>query len=390
MVSRTIPFTASVFESHPRPVSGQRPIVKRREGVKYQQVTFYTNTVSLGISKTFKGQRFNEVIGHWPEMSISTYEKIARERISKIELGHYNKAATLLVGDFFIDYVFPMMESRNRDIESVKTRWRRVAPTFAHRALGDVSKLQIMQFLTELSTQVKGSTVNRHLSLLSRIFSLAVELELLVTNPCKGIKKWPESNLRDRVLNDEELRIYIDEAVRTNSFQSKALLFSLITGLRIGNVIDVRREMLSDDLTLLTLPMTKNGKSYRVMLNEPAQKILKSCADLSWNEWLFPSAVKKGAHIAYPRSCHEKIRDVVMQSTGGSEPFNIHDLRRTYASRQLMITGDARLVQSSLFHQSITTTERYAFHQQSRLAEASQNTALSLLSGNSTLRLAGE
>ncbi|HCG8497154.1 TPA: site-specific integrase [Vibrio parahaemolyticus] len=387
MVSRTIPFTASIFESHPRPKPGQSPIVKRREGVKYQQVTFYANTISLGISKTFKGQRFNEVIGHWPEMSISTFDKIARERVSKIELGYYNKAASLLIGDFFIDYVLPMMESRNRDIESVKTRWRRVAPIFAHQALGDVSKLQITQFLTELSTQVKGSTVNRHLSLLSRIFSLAVELELLVVNPCKGIKKWPENNIRDRVLSDDELRIYIREAIHINSFQSKALLFSLITGLRIGNVIDIRREMLSDDLTLLTLPMTKNGKSYRVMLNEPAREVLKSCAELSWNEWIFPSAVKEGAHIAYPRSCHEKIRDVVLQSTGGSESFNIHDLRRTYASRQLMLTGDARLVQSSLFHQSITTTERYAFHQQSKLAEASQSTALSLLSGNSELRL---
>ncbi|MCG6418572.1 hypothetical protein K6U51_11040, partial [Vibrio fluvialis] len=81
MVSRTIPFTASIFESHPRPKSGQSPIVKRREGVKYQQVTFYANTISLGISKTFKGQRFNEVIGHWPEMSISTFDKIARERV---------------------------------------------------------------------------------------------------------------------------------------------------------------------------------------------------------------------------------------------------------------------------------------------------------------------
>ena len=52
MVSRAIPFTASIFESHPRPKPGQSPIVKRREGVKYQQVTFYANTISLGISKT--------------------------------------------------------------------------------------------------------------------------------------------------------------------------------------------------------------------------------------------------------------------------------------------------------------------------------------------------
>lgn len=380
----TIPFTSAQFLSKRSPFEDAKPITYRREGYKHQFVTFSRTTVSLSISKTFKGQRFKEVIGHWPDMSIHAFDKIARQRISDIETGHYNKAAQLLVGDFFIDYVLPQMESRNRDIKSVKTRWRRVMPAFAHRPLGDITRLDIEQFLVKLSNEVKGSTVNRHLSLLSRIFSAAVSLDILLKNPCSGIKKWPEDNIRSRVLSQVEIDIYVREALRIDSPHSRALLLSLFLGLRMGNVVSIKRSMLDASLEKLHLPITKNGRAYTISLNEPARDLIRQSLNASWNEWLFPSAINDGKHIAHPRECHLKIRDKVLALTPEVQPFTIHDLRRTYASRQLALTGDARLVQSNLFHQSVVTTERYAFHEQPRLAEASQQTALSFL-GNLSL-----
>jgi integrase len=376
-----IPFTTAIFSNRLPIQRGGKPVTYRREGCKHQFVTFSANTISMSISKCFKGQRFKEVIGHWPAMSIQSFDKIARQRISDIETGHYNKAASLLVGDFFIDYVLPEMESRNRDIKSVKTRWRRVMSTFAHKPLGDITRLYIEQFLVGLSKEVKCATVNRHLALLSRIFSSAVSLDIIIKNPCSGIKKWPENNIRDRVLSQEEIRIYVLEALDIDTSQSRALLLSLFLGLRIGNAVSIKRSMLDASLNKLHLPITKNGRAYTISLNEPARQIIKQCLATTWNDWLFPSAVNGDQHIASPRYCHAHLRDLVLGQVVGSTHFNIHDLRRTYASRQLALTGDARLVQSNLFHQSVTTTERYAFHEQPRLADASQQTAQSFLVG---------
>ena len=70
------------------------------------------------------------------------------------------------------------------------------------------------------------------------------------------------------------------------------------------------------------------------------------------------------------------------EMTGVSDHWTIHDLRRTYASQQLELTGDIRLVQQNLFHSSSTVTERYCYHQNPQLAEASEATAQSLLSGH--------
>jgi integrase len=382
LATNTISFTKKAFVEQKALMVDGPPIVKYREGVKYQKATFHKNTISLGFEKTFKGQRFNEVLGHWPEMSFMAFDKIAKNRVSQIELGYYNKAANLLVGDFFIDYILPMVETHNRDIKGVKTRWRRVVSFIGHRQLGDVTRLELLQFLNGLAKEVKGSTVNRHLSLFSLIFSTAVDLDLIFKSPCKGIKKWPEDNTRDRVLNTTESYYYIDKALCIDSFHSKALLVSLFLGLRIGNVLDIRRDMIDEKFEILSLPKTKNGRHYHVTLNEPAKYILMSCAELSWNEWLFPSAIKDGSHISSPRNCHRIISDYVQAKVGRGTPFTIHDLRRTYASRQIELTGDVRLVQANLFHQNVTTTERYAFHQKPQIAQASQDTAVSLLAGH--------
>ncbi len=82
MSTNTISFTADAFKAHPRPRVGEKPITRRRDGARHQQVTFYANTISLSLSKSFKGQRFNQVIGHWPAMSISAFEKLANERLA--------------------------------------------------------------------------------------------------------------------------------------------------------------------------------------------------------------------------------------------------------------------------------------------------------------------
>jgi site-specific recombinase XerC len=47
------------------------------------------------------------------------------------------------------------------------------------------------------------ASVDSELQLLSRIFALAIERNLVVTNPCKGVKPCGLPNLVPRFLTDE-------------------------------------------------------------------------------------------------------------------------------------------------------------------------------------------
>lgn len=375
-----VPFNTKCFKDHPRPAKGEPAFVQRQAGVKYNTAWFRPQGVSLGIDITFDKDRYKEVLCHWPESSLTEFYKLAEARIKAIKSGK-KKHQKMTLAEFVEEFVLPEIASRNRDLKGFEKRLKKILKCFGNADTSLIDAIDIDRFLNELSRTLKGSSVNRVHSALSRIFSVAVRLGFRDDNPCSRVLRRPESQPRDRVLNDNEIFHFVGEALRLDSFQSLALLVALFTGLRIGNVIEITRSMFNDDFTVLTLPMTKNGRSYRVFLNGPTRWVLELCAERSWNQFLFPSSTNDGRSIASPRKAQERIREYVAVKTGIHEHWVINDLRSTYATKQLELTGDIRLVQQNLFHSSSTVTERYSYHQNPQLAAASERTAQSFLTG---------
>lgn len=143
--------------------------------------------------------------------------------------------------------------------------------------------------------------------------------------------------------------------------------------------MSLTRSMLVDDLSSALLPMTKSGKSQRIYFSEPAQRLIRKCLKVSFNDWVFPSLKNQGEHIAYPRACMERIQQAMKKEGCLEAPFTIHDLRRTYATQMLIATNDIRLAQQSLGHSNVNVTERYAYYQNNHLAQASQQTVEAML-----------
>lgn len=379
-----IPFTKKSLQEHPRPAPGEPAFAVRQLGAKYNIAWISARGVSLGIDITYNRKRYREVICHGSETSLTEYFKLAEARVKDIKSGKGRRRTRMTLGRLVEELVLPEVESRNRDVNSFTKRLPPILKQFGRTPVADISAIDIERFLNGLARDRKGSTVNRYQAAMSRIMSVGVRLGLLDSNPCSSVLRRPEGQPRDRVLSDEELHHLIAEALRMDTFQSLSLLVALFTGLRIGSVISITREMLDADFKVLTLPVTKNGRGYRVALNAQARQILERCAKRSWNGYLFPSTVREGQHIAHPREAHARIREYIARQTGITQPWTIHDLRRTFASRQLELTGDLRLVQQSLMHSSSVVTERYCYHQNTRLADASEQTAQSLLAGHPT------
>jgi integrase len=88
--------------------------------------------------------------------------------------------------------------------------------------------------------------------------------------------------------------------------------------------------------------------------------------------------------MSKPTKCISRIRSYVQAKTGITVRFTAHDLRRTHASRMLQVCGDIRLVQQSLSHSDVKQTLTYAYHENTRLLDASEQTAQAML-GNRPL-----
>ena len=104
--------------------------------------------------------------------------------------------------------------------------------------------------------------MNRELSVLSKIFSLAFEAELVDENPCRRVKKLRVTNQCGHCLTTEEEEALF-KALADSEWVAHIVLFALHTGMRRGEIFNLR--WFDVDLTRETVHVrqSKNGKARR-------------------------------------------------------------------------------------------------------------------------------
>ena len=379
MSNTLIDFNQKVLNALPRPGKGEQGVEYRWKKNPRLRALVSSSYIRWAVRFSWKGQRYYESFGTYPEMKLADFTQAAYQFIADVQSGAYRKGARLTLEQFFEETVVPYSLKHHRDHKTFLSRSKRVIKILGKKRVTDVTRRDIEGFLNSLSG-LSNASVNRYQAFLSKLFSMAVEHEIIEKNPVKGVKKLVENNLKDRVLSPKESESFCRHAcAEPNFIHASALMLSLLTGMRIGNVISLTRSMLADDLSSALLPMTKSGKAQRIYFSEPAKRLLRKCLKVSFNDWVFPSFKKQGDHIAYPRACMDRIQLAMKQEGCLEAPLTIHDLRRTYATQMLIATNDIRLAQQSLGHSNVTVTERYAYYQNIHLAQASQRTVEAML-----------
>src|SRR5262249_38829995 len=212
--------------------------------------------------------------------------------------------------------------------------------------LSAIRKVDLQNYLTERSSQASPYSVRKELAMLTHLFRLAVEWEIIPVSPAQGLKapKLPAGG--GRYLQPTELRALL-EGCRDGLRQIVAL--AVATGMRRGEIMGLR--YLDVDLAnrRILLPQTKNGESRVVYLNEMAVMVLRSMpegapGDLIVSDWT-PGQVT----VAFGRL----IRVLKIEN------FRFHDLRHTAASWMRMSGQDIHTVGLLLGHKDVRTAARY-------------------------------
>lgn len=372
-------FSKVVLDNLLRPLKGEQAIEYQNDANFRLRVLVTHKHIRFIVRFSWKGIRYYESFGTYPEMKPAEFIKLAYQFIADVQSGAYRKGSHLTVKQFFNEVALPFSQRHHRDSKTFQSRAKRVMAAIGNKRIAEVTRRDVEKFLHSLKG-LSPATVNRYQAFLSKLFSMAVEHDIIDKSPVKGVRKLAENNVKERVLSAKEMESFCRHAcAEPNFIHASALLLSLLTGMRIGNVISLSRSMLADDLSSALLPMTKSGKPQRIYLSEPAQRLIRKCLKVSFNDWVFPSLKNQGEHIAYPRACMERIQQVMKQEGCLEAPFTIHDLRRTYATQMLIATNDIRLAQQSLGHSNVSVTERYAYYQNTHLAQASQKTVEAML-----------
>jgi integrase len=199
---------------------------------------------------------------------------------------------------------------------------------------------------------------NRVLSLLSKMFNLAIEWKWRPDNPAKGIERYQEQK-RERWLSDEELRhlcAVLDEHPNTRA--ANAVRLQLLTGARLGEVLTSRKEDFDLHRGIWTKPshQTKQKRTEHLPLSAQALILVTSIIETSdaGSPFLFP-----GNKPGQPLREIKKFWSAVMRKAGIAN-YRRHDNRHTYASHLVSSGLSLEIVGRLLGHTTTTTTKRYA------------------------------
>jgi len=219
------------------------------------------------------------------------------------------------------------------------------------RQLTDITPPDIEGYKLHRRKQVSGSTVNRELALLKRMFNLAIDWDLyLGSNPVRKVKFFQEFNTGRRVLTLAEEESLIRNAA---PYLQDVIRFALNTGLRIGEIFIVLWSNVDWEKGVLNVFAPKTGKIRVVPMNQDTRKVLEAWALGKKNEFVFYNYETGKPFVdlsaGFALACQK----------AGISGVTWHTLRHTFASRLLDRGVDIVTVKELLGHSTVLVTMRY-------------------------------
>ena len=312
--------------------------------------TIYKRRGAWCVNFTANGRRVRETVG--PNKKVA--EKVLSLRMTQVLENRYFPPNRALGRMPFNEFAEMYLEREGALLKSIRTERNRVlawAREFGSRSLGQITREEIEAWRRERMTTSRPATINRDLSRLRRMFSLAVEWGLLEESPMQGIKFLRENNARTRYLSLEECQRLIASCIAPHI---RVLVgVALHSGMRLGEILNLRWYDLDFASGFILVRDSKNGESRHV----PMDTILFA---------LFRAYPRRpGTDLVFSSRCRGRIVDVRTGFQNACKraeltDLHFHDLRHTFASQFVMAGGDLYILKEILGHKSITMTQRYA------------------------------
>jgi integrase len=299
------------------------------------------------------------------EASTRTFEALAKRYMTEHALRHKRTAGA---------------DQRNLDLH-VLPHWRR-------RRFDEIGRSDVIALCE--SVVAKGSPIqaNRVQALLSKIFSFALDAELVTANPCARLKKRSKETTATRVLSDNEIRLFwrrVGDPPNSRRI-GQALRLTMLTGVRVTELAGAELkefERLDDaENATWTIPAarSKNGKAHVVPLGRLALSIVfdlmkraKSHENMAEQFLLASPGNPRGpihghalsvAMIRFGNALRGDTKyrlsdEVRAITTWTSQRPCAHDLRRTFATRLAASGVPTEDVSACLNHTRTSVTARH-------------------------------
>ena len=249
----------------------------------------------------------------------------------------------------FADEYLEYAKVNKRSWERDDVILRHLKPIFKDISLSKINPKHIEDYKRKRLEKVKPPTIDRELALLKFMFSLAIKWKYTNENPVKEVKFFNLHRKMERILDHKEAKQLLEAA---SERLKSVLIIALNTGMRRGEIFNLRWNDVDFDKYFIFIKETKSGVPRKVPMNSLVASTIKS--------------IKQESDFVF---CHPKTKDRIKsvqiafenaRERAGIRDFRFHDLRHTAASWMIAAGIDLVTVKEILGHADIKTTMRYA------------------------------
>ena len=275
----------------------------------------------------------------------------------------------------YIEFIFAQKNLAKNTVTSYENDLSEFARFIGHNDFLDLTINQLKGYVSHLSKNFSPSSHCRKLSSVKNFFLYLYDLKLVNNTPMDFIDFPKLPKKIPKFLSESEVNILIEKSYEDHSFRGlrRTLLIEILyaTGIRVSELVSIRLGDITDNYSSIIIK-GKGGKQRIVPLFGKVISVLKKyigflnkLKEQSNSLFLFPSNSKLG-HLTRNRF-FQILKDLGEEINLDLKRISPHVLRHSFASHLLSRGVDLRIIQESLGHKDISTTQIYTHIQASKL-----------------------
>jgi integrase len=239
-----------------------------------------------------------------------------------------------------------------------------VLPKWAKRDFRAIRRADVIEVIESIVSAGKHAAGNRVHSLISKVFSFAIDADLLEANPAARLRKRGVEKVGRRVLDDTEIRTFWRGIVLppVSRQVGLALRLALLTATRASEIAGARtaefQNLDKPEQAAWLIPgdRAKNRRDHLVLLAPLAVQTVKSAIELSGDsDFLFPTRLGRGGPIDRHTLTVAMVRFAKSLKGSAAKTWHQeiptpHDLRRTCNSRLAKLAVPKEIRDRTLNH----------------------------------------
>ncbi|MBC8489126.1 MAG: site-specific integrase [Bacteroidetes bacterium] len=302
------------------------------------------------IRYSYKGKILRETSSSENKTVAKQLLSVRKAEVAQGKLKIKSKDNQILFSDYSLEFLrWARIHRKTKTFLRYRASINQLTPYFKNQKLIDITKKDMENYKVERIKEATGSTINRDLACLKKMFNNAIADGITDINPVIGVEFFKEPKRSVEFLSEEEGKRLI-KACDTEAMKTFVIL-GLHTGMRYNEMLSLKWEDVNLDDKLITLKDTKNNKEESIPLNKAAWGRLKS--------------LKQKSEYVISKDDGDRYRDIRKSwqrviKKAGLNNITPHILRHTFATTLVREGADLNAVKELGRWSELKLVERYS------------------------------